>query len=72
MEVLGLVNTSIFMPAHNLQFKLFNNIRLVIRVHQYFLHVHPLRDWLGARPARTPRRAAGGIVSVRVQLRGQG
>ena len=45
---------------------------LVMRVRPFLLHVHPTKVSWGARPARTPRRAAGGMVSVRVQVRGQG
>ena len=44
---------------------------LSVHVHLYFLRIHPLRGSLGASPARTPRLAAGGIVSVRAQFRGQ-
>ena len=43
-----------------------------MRVHPFLLNVHPSSVSGGARPARTPRLAAGGMVSVRVQIRGQG
>ena len=36
-----------------------------------YMNVHPLRDPLRTRPARTSRSAAGGMVRLGVSVRGQ-